>query len=54
MNNIYIYIYVRISLSLYIYIPRGPSVLILRTGSYFSSVNLQNVFLLFFAIGNNY
>ena len=38
---IYIYIYIHIciyDIYIYIYIPRGPSVLILRTGSYLFSV----------------
>ena len=41
---IYIYIQIHVFMCIYIYIPRGPSVLILRTGSYFSSVNFKNGF----------
>ena len=35
---------------LYTYIPRGPSVLILRTSSYFSSVNFKSGFYYFWAL----
>ena len=52
----YVCMYVRtfvrtyVCMCIYIYIPRGPSVLILRTGSYFSSVNFKNGFYYFLAL----
>ena len=46
----YVRMYVCAHTHIYIYTPRGPSVLTLRTGSYFSSVNFKKGFYYFLAL----